>query len=201
MAFWNRDDEGEWEKYQKSQEKKRQEPEDEKTPPVSQEFQEYFKTVRQTVSPGSGEAKQPEEKASPLQTFLSRLRGDEKPGEPEGPPEKCPWCGGDMIKGYLRGGRDGVRWFQKKPKFLSLPSALTIPSSSVDMLNEGDLCTYKTVWHCEKCHKMMLDTLLLDPPLGVGNSPPPALSYDEQVSAAATTGDEDIRLENNTEEE
>ncbi|MET0017711.1 PF20097 family protein [Oscillibacter sp.] len=160
MAFWNQDDEGEWEKYQKSKEKESQEPEEKKTPSVSEEFHEYFKTARQAQSPESGEAEQPGEKASPFQTFLSRFRGDEKPEEPEGPPEKCPWCGGDMVKGYLQGGRDSVYWRPDMPKFL------TIPSVSVSMLNEGKLYSYKTVWHCEKCHKMVLDTLLLDPPLG-----------------------------------
>lgn len=189
MAFWNQDDEGEWEKYQKSKEKESQEPEEKKTPSVSEEFHEYFKTARQAQSPESGEAEQPEEKASPLQTFLSRFRG-EKPKEPEGPPEKCPWCGADMVKGYLRGGRDGTRWYHEKPKFLSFPSG------SVDILNEGELSSYKTTWHCQKCHKMVLDTLSLDPPLGAGNSTP---SYDKQVDTAAAEIGE-VHSENNNEE-
>lgn len=195
MAFWNRDDEGEWEQYQKSKGKEAQEPEESETPSGSEEFREYFKTARQAQSPESGEAEQPGEKASSIQTFLSRFRGEkpEKQEEPEGPPEKCPWCGGDMFKGYLRGGRDGVRWYREKPKFL------TIPSMSVDMLNEGELFTYKTTWHCEACHKMVLDTLLLDPPLGVGNRTPSALSYDEQVSTAAAESEEG-HPENNNEE-
>lgn len=200
MAFWDRDDEGEWEKYQKSQGKKNREPEAGKTPPVSEKFQEYFKTGRQAMSPESGEAEQPEEKASPLQTFLSRFRGDEKPGEPEGPPEKCPWCGGDMIKGYLTGGQ-GVYWSEKKPGFLD--GGIFSNTVRVNISEEGDFGPrgYMTTWHCEKCHKMVLDTLLLEPPLGVGNTTAPALSFDEQVSTAATTGDEDTRPENNTEEE
>ena len=183
MAFWNRDDEGEWEKYRKSKEKESQEPEEKKTRPASEEFREYFKTARQAQSPESGEAEQPGEKPSTLLTFLSRFRG-EKPEEPEGPPEKCPWCGGDMVKGYLRGGRDGVYWHPDMPKFL------TIPSVSVNMLNEGKLYTYKTTWHCEKCHKMVLDTLLLDPPLGERKPEEQALSYAEQVSGAEHGYDE-----------
>lgn len=194
MAFWNQDDEGEWEKYQKSKEKESQEPEEEKTRPVSEEFREYFKTARQAQLPESGEAEQPGAKASPLQTFLSRFRG-EKPEEPEGPPEKCPWCGGDMVKGYLRGGQDGVSWHPDKPKFLS------IPSISVDILNEGELLMYKTTWHCQKCHKMVLDTLLLEPPLGIGDYAASALSHDEQVSADAdAANDEGSHPENNNEE-
>ena len=192
MGFWNQDDEGEWEKYQKSKEKESQEPEEKKTPSASDEFRAYFKTVRLAQSPESGEAEQPGEKASPLQTFFSRFRG-EKPEEPEGPPEKCPLCGGDMVKGYLRGGRDGVYWHPDKPRFLSMPSV------SVDMLNESGLCTYKTTWHCQKCHKMVLDTLLLDPPLGFGAYSAAALSYDEQIAAAAVEDGEN-HPENNNEE-
>lgn len=160
MAFWNRDDESEWEEYQKSRGKKGQEPEDEKTPPVSEEFHEYFKTARQAQSPESGEAEQPGEKNSPLQTFLSRFRG-EKPKEPEGPPEKCPWCGGDMVKGYLRGGRDSVYWSDEKPGFLR-------GFNTVQVADEGGLFSndYKVCWFCKNCRKIFFDTANLDPPLG-----------------------------------
>jgi hypothetical protein len=199
MAFWNRDDESEWEKYQKSKGKTDWQPEEGKTPPASDEFRSYFKTVRQAQSPESGEAGQPGEKDSPLQTFLSRFQG-EKPKEPEGPPEKCPWCGGDMIKGYLTG-REGIYWSKKKPGFLDggiFSNTVRIPV--YEETKFGSLTGYITVWHCQKCHKMVLDTLSLEPPLGVGNSAPSALSYDEQVSAAMTEG-EDTPPENNKDEE
>jgi len=163
MAFWNQDDEGEWEKYQKSKEKESQEPEEKKAPSVSEEFHEYFKTARQAQSPESGEAEQPGEKASPFQTFLSRFRGDEKPEEPEGPPEKCPWCGGDMVKGYLQGGR-GFWWQKKKPAFFSSNG---FSSETVNMSEQGSFgWDYKTVWHCPACFKMVTDIRGLDPPLG-----------------------------------
>ncbi|BAL00911.1 hypothetical protein OBV_37120 [Oscillibacter valericigenes Sjm18-20] len=197
MAFWNRDDEGEWEKYQKSKGKENEDPEDGKSSPVSDEFRKYFKTVRQAQPPESGEAEQPGEKTSPLKTFLSRFQA-EKPEEPEGPPEKCPWCGGDMIKGYLTGGQ-GVYWSEKKPGFLD--GGIFSNTVRVNVSEEGDFGPrgYMTTWHCQKCHKMMLHTLLLDPPLGVGNSTPSALSNDEQVSAALAEGEEDCP-ENNKDE-
>ncbi len=189
MAFWNRDEESEWEKHQRARKK---ETLDEEKSSVSDEFKSYFKYVRQGLEAEDSYAQQPGEKDTPLKTFLSRLRPDKPEGE-EGPPEKCPWCGGDMIKGYLRGGRDGTRWYREKPRIFKIPSA------SVDMLNEGELCSYKTTWHCQKCHKMVLDTLLLDPPLGVGTYAASALSWDEQVSAAAAEREEG-HPENNNEE-
>lgn len=201
MAFWNQDDEGEWEKYQKSKGKEAEEPEEKKTPSVSEEFHEYFKTARQAQSPESGEAEQPGEKASPFQTFLSRFRGNEKPEEPEGPPEKCPWCGADMVKGYLSG-EQGIYWSKKKPGFLDsgiFSSAVRIHVYEED--KSGLLREYVTTWHCQKCHKIVLDTLLLDPPLGAGNSTPSPLSFDERVSAGAVaTENVESHPENNNEE-
>lgn len=88
MAFWNRDDEGEWEQYQKFRGKEQPEPREDEGPSTADEFRAYFKTVRQAQIPASGEPQQPGEEKSPIQTFLSRLR-DEKPEEmePETPPE------------------------------------------------------------------------------------------------------------------
>lgn len=72
-----------------------------------------------------------------------------KKEEPEGPPETCPWCGREMEKGYLAGGRDAVRWGRGKPGFLSgLGDSLRID-------DEGGLfCTYKTAWYCRDCRKL-----------------------------------------------
>lgn len=165
MAFWNQDDEGEWEKYRKSREKESQEPEEKKMPPESNEFREYFKIVRQAQSPESGEAEQPGEKASPLQTFLSRFRGDEKSEEPEGPPEKCPWCGGDMVKGYLSGAR-GMYWRSKKPTFLSTNFSTDVVVVFEPESHGFTTYTYKIVWHCPACFKMVTDIRDLNSPLG-----------------------------------
>lgn len=152
MAFWNQDDEGEWEKYRKSKEKESQEPEEKKTRPVSEEFREYFKTARQAQSPESEEAEQPEEKASSLQTFLSRFRG-EKPEEPEGPPEKCPWCGGDMVKGYLSSSRD-LQWTRKKPGLIL--GTMTC-DGGFSISDEDSFMPRKTAWYCPQCRKITID--------------------------------------------
>lgn len=152
MAFWNRDDGGEWEKYQKSKGKEHGAPEEGKSSPVSDEFRKYFKTVRQAQSPESGEAEQPGEKDSPLQTFLSRFRGNEKPEEPEGPPEKCPWCGENMEKGYLSSSRD-LQWTRKKPGILG---TLTC-DGGFSISDEEAFLPYKTAWYCPQCRKITMD--------------------------------------------
>lgn len=179
MAFWNRDDGGEWEKYQKSG--KDGGLEKAKKPLFSDEFKAYYKSVRFGLpEEKSGYATQPGEQETPLKTFLSRLRRDkpEKAEEPEEPPEKCPWCGGDMVKGYLTGGRDSVYWRSKMPRFFG------ISGTAVSIVNEGDFLSYKTVWHCGVCRKMMLDTLTLEPPLGLGRPDSYSLSQDGQAGAA-----------------
>ena len=181
MAFWDRDDESEWEKHQKS--KENEEPEKGETPLFSDEFKAYYKAVRHGLPTESGYVEQPGGKDTPLETFLSRIRRD-KPGkakeseEPEEPPEKCPWCGGDLVKGYLTGGRDAVYWRSKKPQFFG------ITGTAVGIVNEGGFVAYKTVWHCGACHKMVLDTLTLDPPLGLGRPNPYGLYGGGQASGA-----------------
>ncbi|WP_312279144.1 PF20097 family protein [Oscillibacter sp.] len=177
MAFWNRDEESDWEKHQRAREK---ETEKAGKPTASDEFKAYFKAVRQGLGAEDGYAQQPGEKDTPLKTFLSRLSRD-KPEEDEGPPEKCPWCGGDMVKGYLWGGR-GVYWQKKKPGFFSNGFSV----ETVDVSESGDLGSmgYKTMWHCEACRKMVTDIRDLNPPLGERKPEEHSLSYEEQISMA-----------------
>ncbi len=180
MAFWNRDEESDWEKHQRTK-KREKESEQEEKPAVSDEFKAYFKTVRQGLGAEDDYAQQPGEKDTPLKTFLSRLRMDKPEEEDEGPPEKCPWCGGDMIKGYLWGGR-GVMWQKKKPGFFSAGGLF---SDTVNMSEEGDFTWtgYKIMWHCEACRKMVTDIRGLNPPLGEKKPEEHAFSYEEQESA------------------
>ncbi|MPM37567.1 hypothetical protein SDC9_84185 [bioreactor metagenome] len=176
MAFWNRDEESDWEKHQRAREK---EAEKEEKPPVSDEFKAYFKAVRQGLRAEDGYAQQPGEQDTPLKTFLSRLRRD-KPEEDEGPPEKCPWCGGDMVKGYLWGGR-GIYWQEKKPGFFS-SSAFSADTVNVSETDSFFCAGYKIMWHCAACRKMVTDIRDLNPPLG--ERKPEEHYYAEQISAA-----------------
>ena len=98
MAFWNRDDEGEWEKYQKSRGKQPQKPPQqpqepqescqEDAPSFSDEFRAYFKTVRQARPAESSDATKPNESGltarGMLDSFISSFKPyhHDKPEEP-----------------------------------------------------------------------------------------------------------------------
>ncbi len=76
----------------------------------------------------------------------------QKEEEPEGPPETCSWCGKEMEKGYIVGGRDSVRWRREKPGFMS-----GLLDDSVRVDDEGGFFhAYKTAWYCRDCQKMTL---------------------------------------------
>ena len=115
-------------------------------------------------------------------------REDLSPPEPEGPPEKCPWCGKDARKGYLRGGRDSIHWSLEKPGLFSSLSA-----GLVDLSNEGNpfVATYKTCWSCRDCRKLFFDTTGLPEPLGdaPSYSYPPGESGGESKPAESAAGD------------
>ena len=73
-------------------------------------------------------------------------------------PEKCPWCGKDMERGYIDGGRDySVMWRNWKPRgFLGIFQPED--AREIDLLDEGDgLWCYKTIWYCRDCGKMTLE--------------------------------------------
>ena len=147
MSIWNRDgEESEWVKYQKT---KRPRPED----------RDAESRSRPEPDGTDGEAAS-EKAAGVLSRLRDALRSRREP-EPEGPPEKCPWCGKDARKGYLRGGRDSIHWSQKKP---GLFSSLSV--DLVDIANEGGLASYKTCWSCRDCRKLFFDTTGLPEPLG-----------------------------------
>ena len=65
----------------------------------------------------------------------------------------CPWCGKDMLGGYLYTGRDAIVWARKRPGFLSVDKErLRIDAAG------GVFSSYKTAWRCESCEKLVLDT-------------------------------------------
>lgn len=99
------------------------------------------------------EGDRPGEETERLGDSLRKLFGKEEEAPPT--PEKCPWCGRDMEWGYLTGGRDGVSWRNWKPKGLL---GLSRPEGwkELDLLDEGEWISYKTVWLCGDCGKMVL---------------------------------------------
>lgn len=138
MAFWDKKDESEWDKYQRLQQeadRERQEPRE-------------------------------EEPAIPLAERLAeKLRPAKEEAPPESPAERCPWCGGEMRRGFLQGDR-GVYWTDHLPglkeRFLGFGRG---DFSKVD--NEGGVIgSFQTAWDCPSCRKMVLDTSAMPSPLG-----------------------------------
>lgn len=81
------------------------------------------------------------------------------------PKEVCPWCGKEMERGYLQGGRDRVTW---TPGFLTTRAAWLGPPKEVRerqlrVDDEGDFASYKTVWYCRDCEKMVIDAAGMQP--------------------------------------
>ena len=108
-------------------------------------------------------------KREPIETPLDALRdwneerkakAAAKQAELEAQPKEiCPWCGREMERGYFPGGRDGITW---RPGFLTARAAWIGPprevrKRSLRVNDEGDFTTYKTVWYCGDCEKMVID--------------------------------------------
>jgi len=71
----------------------------------------------------------------------------------------CPWCGRPMRRGYIASGRPGLIW---TPGRLTTRGAWLGPGKEkaegrLRVDNEGGFVSYKTVWHCPDCEKMVLD--------------------------------------------
>lgn len=82
------------------------------------------------------------------------------PQEEPAVPMHCPWCGGEMTRGYLSSGRDAVYFSGEKPGMVEY---LIRGAGWLRLDNEGgSVHTYKTAWHCPTCRKLVVDTTGLD---------------------------------------
>ena len=73
--------------------------------------------------------------------------------EPAQPPMICPWCGQEMVKNYLSGGRDHVVLVETKPgAFLG-----TTFMDTTLISDEGGWDSYKSCWRCIPCRKLVVD--------------------------------------------
>ena len=90
------------------------------------------------------------------ESFLSEVAGlfKKKPDPLEElPPMNCPWCGKEMTKGYLMGGRDAMRWSAEKPGAVFGSAFLdTVKIRDANVWNN-----YKTCWHCIPCRRLVVD--------------------------------------------
>lgn len=75
------------------------------------------------------------------------------------PPEKCPWCGKDMERGYIAGNQHGILWtpgrMTGRAYWIGPPKEAREGQLRLD--DEGDFVTWKTIWYCRDCEKMTLD--------------------------------------------
>lgn len=86
------------------------------------------------------------------------------------PDMTCPWCGKEMTKGYLVGGRDRVRWSAGKPGgFFGTAFLDTVEIRDPDIWNN-----YKTCWHCIPCRRLVVDVpeQLPEEPIAWDGNPP-----------------------------
>lgn len=102
---------------------------------------------------------------SPLDTLRDwnqgrRARAAARQAEWEAQPkEVCPWCGKEMERGYMVSGKGALTW---TPGWMTARSAWVGPprevrERSLRVDDEGGFITYKTVWYCEGCEKMVID--------------------------------------------
>lgn len=89
-----------------------------------------------------------------------RARAAARQAEREAQPkEVCPWCGKEMERGYMVSGKGPLTW---TPGWRTARSAWIGPPKEarerrLRVDDEGGLTTYKTVWYCGDCEKMVID--------------------------------------------
>lgn len=97
------------------------------------------------------------------------------------PPEKCPWCGVDMERGYLASGRSPITWtpgrLTTRSAWLGAPKEIRDRKLRVD--HEGDFLAHKTAWYCQSCGKMVMDTSKM--PLLNGEYQWPETEFDQEL--------------------
>lgn len=121
------------------------------------------------VDPAKERKKREREDREPVENPLDSLRewneerkakAAAKQAELEAQPrEICPWCGREMERGYMVSGKGDLIW---RPGWMTARSAWVGPPKEVRQRSlrvddEGDFISYKTVWYCGDCEKMVID--------------------------------------------
>lgn len=86
-----------------------------------------------------------------------RARAAAKQAEWEAQPkEVCPWCGREMERGCLQGGR-GIYWYPGPRAVSAAWWSPRIFEESIQVDDEGDMLkgTYKTAWYCRECERIV----------------------------------------------
>lgn len=148
MAFWNRSDDP-WDR-----------------DPVRERKKRERESRRRERWPESGSVGSP---LDALQAWNGKRKAEAAEREAAWaaePAEKCPWCGKDMERGYLCGGRGILTWtpgrMTVRSTWIGAPREIRERQLRVD--NEGSLVPYKTAWYCPACEKMTVDAAGLKSP-------------------------------------
>lgn len=173
MAFWDRDEGSEWERYQKSQKK-----------PWRQD---------EAAQPDWDEAASPAEEAGGPGLLRSLRQKLEKPTDAPDPPppEPCPWCGREMTPGYLCGDQ-GVYWQSKLPRRVSrVLLGVSVNGICISTMEEGFNAAFRAAWFCPDCHKAVFSTDDLPWPLGAAKPSEALLNAlsPSDLAAAAEAGE------------
>jgi len=140
VAFWKKSDDP----WDRKPEKRKE------TVWYEQDIPEAEPVGADTIRPGE---EKEESLGESIRKFWLGVGVDEEPI----PPEICPWCGKEMEWGRLTGGRDSVIWQNWQPKGV-LDFKKPENWKSLNMLDEEKgLSSFKTVWLCSDCGKMVLD--------------------------------------------
>lgn len=131
MGLWNKSEDP-WDRRERRQER-----------PVSEEKESRRVPLTETV-----------------QSLRERVKTAMAPPVSDTPPIKCPWCGGEMVQGWLSGGeRWGIRWCEGLPgwkdKLLGSDGADGRLKMTVD--SEGGLYRYAIAWYCRECEKLVVE--------------------------------------------
>ena len=116
------------------------------------------------------------------ESFFAEVAGlFKKKSDPleELPSMNCPWCGKEMTKGYLMGGRDAMRWSAEKPGTVFGSAFL----DTVQIRDEDIWNNYKTCWHCIPCRRLVVD--VPEPPKDTfawDGNPPSHTGTEEETS-------------------
>ena len=67
----------------------------------------------------------------------------------------CPWCGAEMVRGYLTSGRGGVFLQNEEPDWSAALGAV----SGVSLARDGGMLTglYAPCWQCKHCRKLVAE--------------------------------------------
>ena len=98
----------------------------------------------------------PEPQSEPV-ADAERMKGTEAAAEQNQTEEApvCPWCGKNMVRAYLLGGRDMLRLADQRPHAFwgSLGHEKTYLGDNTDFLGGN----YQSCWQCKPCYKLVID--------------------------------------------